>query len=72
MMSDVCRLVQLVFHKLSIADKDSVRAVTLAAGRRNCNLTFANLIGWQFWFNTEVCVLDDVVVFRFTIEGGRA
>lgn len=72
MKSDDCNIVQLVFHKLSIADKDSVRAVTLAAGRRNCNLTFANLIGWQFWFNTEVCILDDVVVFRFTIEGQRA
>ena len=72
MVSDDCKIAQLEFHKLSIADKDSVRAVSFAAGRRNCNLTFANLIGWQFWFNTEVCILNDVVVFRFTIEGRRA
>ena len=60
------------FHKLTVKDKDSVQAVTLASGRRNCNLTFANLIGWQFWFHTEVCVMEGVVVFRFNIEGHRA
>ena len=72
MMSVVCNRAQLVFHGLTVGDRDSVQAVTLAAGRRNCNFTFANLIGWQFWFNTEVCILDGVVVFRFNMEGARA
>ena len=71
-MTVVCNRAQLVFHGLTVGDRDSVQAVTLAAGRRNCNFTFANLIGWQFWFNTEVCILDGVVVFRFNMEGARA
>lgn len=71
-MSDSCNIEQLEFHRLTIADKDSVQEVTLASGRRNCNLTFANLVGWQFWFHTEVCVTGGVVVFRFNIEGQRA
>ena len=71
-MSDDCKIAQLEFHRLTIEDKELVHAVTMASGRRNCNLTFANLIGWQFWFNTEVCILDGIVVFRFNIEGDRA
>ena len=62
----------LPFHPLSIDDREAVQAVTLHAGRRNCNYTFANLIGWQFWFNTDVCVVDNAVVLRFDIDGERA
>ena len=49
-----------------------MQAVTLNTGRRNCNYTFANLVGWQFWYYTEVCMLDDTVVLRYTSEGERA
>ena len=62
----------LDFHCLTLADKDALQAVTLRAGRRNCNYTFANLVGWQFWFKTEVCVLPDAVVLRFGWEGKKA
>ncbi|MBQ6067892.1 MAG: DUF2156 domain-containing protein [Bacteroidales bacterium] len=63
---------QMDFHMLTVEDRGVVQEVTLAAGLRNCNLTFANLIGWQFWFNTEVCVKGDVAVFRFNMDGRRA
>jgi len=62
----------LDFHRLTIADKEVLQSVTLHAGRRNCNYTFANLVGWQFWFRTEVCVLSDAVVLRFGWEGEKA
>lgn len=62
----------LNFHTLTIADREAYQAVSLRSGRRNCNFTFANLIGWQFWFHTEVCVLPDAVVLRFTLDGERA
>ena len=62
----------LNFHTLTVSDRETVQAVTLKAGRRNCNYTFANLVGWQFWFHTEVCVLPDAVVLRFTFNGQRA
>ena len=62
----------LDFHTLSINDRVRVQAVSLRAGRRNCNFNFANLVGWQRWFGTEVCVLADAVVLRFSLEGERA
>ena len=62
----------LTFHPLTISDREAMQAVTLPSGRRNCNYTFANLVGWQFWYNTEVCVLEKTVVLRYTFDGLRA
>ena len=62
----------LSFKPFTLSDREAVQAVTLNSGRRNCNYTFANLVGWQFWYYTEVCVLDDAVVLRYTHEGERA
>ena len=62
----------LNFHTLTIADREAYQAVSLRSGRRNCNFTFANLVGWQFWFRTEVCILPHAVVLRFTFDGERA
>ena len=62
----------LTFHPLTGLDREAVQAVTLHAGRRNCNYTFANLLGWQFWFQTEVCVFEDVVILRYTFNGKPA
>lgn len=60
----------LAFHPLTISDCESVQSVTLNAGQRNCNYTFANLLGYQFIFQTEVCVISDVVVvLRFMFKG---
>ena len=68
----MCTRESLTFHPLTPDDRKRVQAVTLGSGRRNCNFNFANLIGWQFWFNTEVCICHEVVVFRFNLEGRRA
>ena len=62
----------LDFHPLTIADREAMQAVSLHAGRCNCNYTFANLVGWEFWFRTQVCVLEDSVVLRFGWEGSHA
>ena len=62
----------LSFHQLTLSDREAMQAVMLHAGRRNCNYTFANLVGWQFWYYTEVCVLDNTVVLRYTFDGQRA
>jgi len=29
-------------------------------------------VGWQFWYSTEVCVLENTVVLRYTFDGQRA
>lgn len=70
-MSNDCHT-PLNFHKLTLADRDSLQAISLASGRRNCNYTFANLICWQFWFNTEVCLCENTAILRFNIEERRA
>ena len=62
----------MTFHPLSLFDRETIQAVTLPSGRRNCNYNFANLVGWQFWFNTEVCVLENAVVLRYSFNGRRA
>ena len=62
-------MIELDFHTLTIADRAAVQAVTLTSGRCNCNFSFANLVGWQFWYSTEVCVLPGAVVLRFSLEG---
>ena len=60
------------FHQLELSDREAMQAVTLPSGRRNCNYTFANLAGWKFLFHTEVCVLENAVVLRYTFDGQRA
>ena len=62
----------MTFHPLTLFDREAMQAVTLPSGRRNCNYTFANLVGWQFWYYTEVCVLENAVVLRYTFDGQRA
>ena len=62
----------MTFHHLALSDRETMQAVTLPSGRRNCNYTFANLMGWQFWYNTEVCVHENAVVLRYTFDGQRA
>jgi len=62
----------MTFHPLTLSDRESMQAVTLPSGRRNCNYTFANLVGWKFLFGTEVCVLENAVVLRYTFDGQRA
>ena len=62
----------LTFHPLTLSDREAMQAVTLPSGRRNCNYTFANLVGWKFLFGTEVCVLENAVVLRYSFNGQRA
>ena len=62
----------MTFHQLALSDREAIQAVTLPSGRRNCNYTFANLVGWQFWYYTEVCVLENAVVLRYTFDGQQA
>ena len=62
----------MTFHPLTLSDREAMQAVTLPSVRRNCNYTFANLVGWQFWYYTEVCVLANAVVLRYSFDGQRA
>ena len=58
----------LKFHPLTIEQKESIQAITLHSGRRNCNFNFTNLIGWQFLFDTTVCLLPDIAIFKYNFD----
>lgn len=62
----------LAFHPLGPDDRQPVQAVTFAAGLRNCNFTFANLLGWRHFFDTHVSILDQAVVFRYRFDNQPA
>lgn len=53
------------FRQLTTDDKDLVQSFTMHGDRQNCDLSIANLISWQFLYNTQVAVVDDYLVFRF-------
>lgn len=53
------------FRQLTVGDKDLVQSYTMHGDRQNCDLSIANLISWQFLYNTQVAVVDDYLVFRF-------
>ena len=62
----------LSFHPLTLDDRETMQAVTLHSGRRNCNYNFANLAGWKFRYDTEVCVTENTVVLCYSFGGRRA
>lgn len=55
----------LDFHPLSLADRSLVWKYTENAGRRNCDLSFANLYAWRMLYRTEVAEWGGFLVFRF-------
>lgn len=71
-MPNHCHPDLLEFHPLALGDKEPLQRVTLSSGLRNCNFNFTNLIGWQFWFNTEICIYENTALFRFNLDGRRA
>jgi hypothetical protein len=53
----------LNFRTLTIDDKSLIQSFTLNGDRRNCDLSFANLIGWQFLYGTEIALFDGFLIF---------
>ncbi|MBP5548659.1 MAG: DUF2156 domain-containing protein [Bacteroidales bacterium] len=59
---------QLVFHPVTINDKDEIQKITFSSKLRNCNFNFTNIFGWHKYFNTNVCINNDNVVIRFMFD----
>jgi GNAT superfamily N-acetyltransferase len=53
------------FRYITTDDKDTIQRFTLYGERMNCDLSFANLVSWQFLYNTQFAIVDDYLVFRF-------
>lgn len=53
------------FRDITTDDKELIQSFTLWGERQNCDLSFSNLISWQFLYNTQYAIVDDYLVFRF-------
>lgn len=59
---------KLSFHPITLADKALVQRYTNLSNRRNCDLSFANLYGWQFLYQTEIAEWGGFLLFRFSMD----
>ena len=62
----------LDFHPLSLSDRELVWRYTENAGRRNCDLSFANLYAWWTLYHTEIAEWGGFLLFRFQTDGHLA
>lgn len=67
MMPNRCNTEPLDFRPITPEAKKSIQAISLKAGLRNCNCTFANLVAWQPVFDSHYCIVEDAVVLRYHI-----
>lgn len=62
----------LPFHPLTLADRDLITTRVRPTERRNCDLSFMNLLSWRFLYDTEVADYDGWLLFRFRADGHLA
>lgn len=60
------------FRPLTTDDIERVRSYTWNGDRRGCDLSVANLLGWQFLFNTQIAEVGGHLVFRLHFFGDLA
>ena len=61
------------FRPILPGDLSSIRSCVPQGVPLNCDLGFANMVGWSFVYNTEVAFCDDLLFVRFYVnEIGRA
>lgn len=60
------------FRPLTADDIDLVKSYMWDGDRRGCDLSVANLIGWQFLFNTQIADVGGRLVFRLHFFGDLA
>lgn len=62
----------IAFKEITADVRAELQAVTFRTGLRNCNFTFANLVGWQPEFDTRYCILNGALVLRYCFDGQMA
>ncbi|MBO4656966.1 MAG: GNAT family N-acetyltransferase [Bacteroidales bacterium] len=60
------------FRTLTAQDRALVQSYTFGSDRRGCDISFANLIGWQFLFNTQIAEVEGYLVLRLHFFGDLA
>jgi hypothetical protein len=59
----------ITFQPIDLAHRETILRYTLRSERRNCDLSFANLMSWRFLYLTEVAELGGYLLFRFRVDG---
>lgn len=58
------------FQPVALADKPLIDSYVRPSECRNCDMSFANMLCWQFVFQSARAVVDGFLVIRFRIGGG--
>lgn len=61
-------MMNTAFKKIECPDKELIQSFTLPSTLQNCDLAFANMCSWQFLYDSEFAVIDDMLLIRFKIE----
>lgn len=56
------------FQDITIEDRELILGYTFWGEQQNCDLSFANMVGWRFLYGTQFAELDGCLVFRFWVE----
>lgn len=56
------------FRPIELADKERVQRYTLSSWRQNCDLSFANLYSWRFYYHTQIAEWRNFLLFRFQVD----
>lgn len=57
------------FKDITLEDKDLIQSFTLKSWRRNCELSFVNLMSWSFLYKMQYAVFEDFLLMRFFDHG---
>lgn len=59
------------FRPLELEDKERIQHYTLNSRRQNCDLSFANLFSWRFYYRTQWAEWRNFLLFRFQVGDGQ-
>ncbi len=59
----------LHYKPLTLADQEAISAITLKSDNQDCDYSFSNLYSWHFLYDPLFCIIDDILVLKYNMEG---
>jgi hypothetical protein len=57
------------FKDITLEDKEIIQSFTLKSWRRNCELSFVNIMSWMFLYRVQYALINDFLLMRFLNNG---
>jgi hypothetical protein len=57
------------FKDVTLADKEIIQSFTLKNWRRNCELSFVNMMSWSFLYRTQYALIEGFLLLRVFSDG---